>query len=129
MSFDDVDKEVRELLEPTYSRAESLVKRVRYIITVLGKERGIRFFRRRTEYKSGDFLLQERKPFITTRFFVYYKGELVMETDYGSTVYTFRDGPWVNELIPIYRKAKLKYLSAAFGIQGLGDENEIMEDE
>ena len=118
MSFQDVDRNVKEVLAPTFEKAEDLITRVRYILDKLGKRKG-RILKKRTEYKSKELKLVENRPFISRRYRVFYRDDLVFHTSDWKTIYKFRDGPWVAELVPLYLQAKLVFLREAFGIEGL----------
>ena len=113
--FKEIDEQVKNVIAPTVEKVEYLIRKVRYILDKLGKRRGF-ILRKRTEYKSGLFRIIERRRFITRNYEVFYKDELVLHTDDWEKVHRFRDGPWMNELAPLYLRAKLDYLRDAFGI-------------
>ena len=118
--FQEIDEQVKNVFAPTVAKAEYVIRKVRYILDTLGKRRGL-ILRKRTEYKSGLFRIVERRRFINRQYEVFYKDELVLHTDDWKKVYRFRDGPWVNELAPLYLSAKLDFLRYAFGIDYLDE--------
>lgn len=114
--FKEIDHNVVNVVAPSISKGRDLSKRVRYITEELGKTRGI-LWRKTTECKSGDLLLVSYRRGFTRHIKVFYKDELVLHvTDFSDRVHRFLDGPWVNELVPLYWKAKLAYLEFAHGV-------------
>ena len=113
--FKEIDSNVVNVIAPSIAEARYLSKRVRYIVDMLGKPRGI-LWRKTTECKSGDLRLVNYRRAFTRHIKVFVKDELVLHVDNWDKVQKFRDGPWINELVPLYWKAKLAYLDHAHGI-------------
>lgn len=112
--FNEIDHNVVNVVAPSIGKARDLSKRVRYIVERLGKTRGI--LRKTSECKSGDLLLVSYRRGFTTHVKVSYKDKLVLHVIDRDKVLKFLDGPWINELVPLYWKAKLSYLEFAHGV-------------
>lgn len=118
--FQEIDDSVKNIIAPSVAKVKYIIEKVRYILDRLGEKRGLPL-RKRTEYKSGPLRLVEKRRYFTRHYQVFYKGKLVLYTNDWDKVHRFRDGPWVNELAPLYLRAKTVYLRDAFGIDYLDE--------
>lgn len=117
--FNEIDHNVVNVVAPSIGKARDLSKRVRYIVKRLGKTCGI--LRKTAECKSDDLLLVSYRRAFTRHIKVFYKDKLVLHVHDWDEVLKFHDGPWINELVPLYWKAKLSYLEFAHGVDYINE--------